>query len=57
MSKGELCKAAGLSPSTLAKLRNGNNVNTDVLVRVCRALDCDFGDIMHLVPDGQESFE
>ena len=48
MKKGELCDAASVSPSSLAKLRNGENVNTDILVRICKVLNCDLGDIMEL---------
>ena len=48
MKKGDLCEAANVSPSSLAKLRNGENVNTDILVRICRALNCEPGDIMEL---------
>ena len=48
MKKGDLCEAAKVSPSSLAKLRNGENVNTDILVRICRALHCEPGDIMEL---------
>ena len=51
MKKGELCEAAGVSPSSLAKLRNGENVNTDILVRICRTLHCEPGDIMELSHD------
>ena len=48
MKKGDLCEAANVSQSTLAKLRNSENVNTDILVRICKVLECDFGDIMEL---------
>ena len=48
MKKGELCEAASVSPSSLAKLRNGENVNTDILVRICKTLHCEPGDIMEL---------
>jgi len=48
MKKGELCDNANVSPSSLAKLRNGENVNTDILVRICKVLNCDLGDIMEL---------
>ncbi|MDR3349104.1 MAG: helix-turn-helix transcriptional regulator [Acidaminococcales bacterium] len=53
MMKGELCKAANVSPSSLAKMKNGENVNTDLLVRICRALACEPGDIMELAPEEQ----
>ena len=48
MKKGDLCTAANISPSSLAKLRNSENVNTDLLVRICGALDCELNDIMEL---------
>lgn len=48
MKKGDLCEAANVSPSSLAKLRNGENVNTDILVRICKTLHCEPGDIMEL---------
>ncbi|MDR2034716.1 MAG: helix-turn-helix transcriptional regulator [Helicobacteraceae bacterium] len=51
MKKGDLCEAASISPSSLAKLRNGENVNTDILVRICKALGCDFADIIELEAD------
>ena len=51
MMKGDLCQSAKVSPSSLAKLRNGENVNTDILVRICRVLQCEPGDIMELSPN------
>lgn len=48
MKKSDLCEAANISSSSLVKLRNGENVNTEILARICRVLDCDFGDIMEL---------
>ena len=53
MKKGELCAAASVSPSSLAKLRNGENVNTDLIVRICRTLQCEPGDIMELSHDDE----
>jgi len=53
MKKGELCEVANVSPSSLAKLRNGENVNTDILVRICKALHCEPGDIMELSRDDE----
>ena len=50
MKKGELQAAAKLSASTMSKLNKGKNVNTEVLVRVCRVLECEFEDIMELMP-------
>lgn len=45
MKKSDLRYLTGLSQSTIAKLSNGDNVNTEVLERICRALDCDISDI------------
>ena len=56
MKKGELCAAASVSPSSLAKLRNGENVNTDLIVRICRTLQCEPGDIMELSHDDDTSY-
>lgn len=36
----------GLASSTIAKLTNNQNVNTEVLCRICEVLDCDFKDIV-----------
>ena len=50
MKKGELATAAHISPSSLARLGRDENVNLDILVRICRALDCSFDDIMEILP-------
>ncbi len=48
MKKGELRDLAGISQSTMAKLANDQNVTTDVLVKLCCALNCDIGDIAEI---------
>lgn len=53
MKKKDLREAAGISPSTIAKLGRNESLNTDVLVRVCRALNCDIGDIMEVLPESE----
>jgi len=50
MKKRELLRLANISTATLAKLNRGDNVNTDILVRICRALNCSLEDIMELLP-------
>ena len=37
MNKTDLKEVTGLSQSTIAKLTNGENVNTDILERICKA--------------------
>jgi len=49
MKKRDLCEAAGVSTASIAKLGKGENVNTDILVRICRALDCELSDICEIV--------
>jgi DNA-binding Xre family transcriptional regulator len=54
MKKGELQKRAQISASSIAKLGKNENVNTDILVKICTALDCGLNDIMELVPYNQD---
>lgn len=51
MKKKDLREAARLSPSSMAKLSKNENVNMNVLTRVCTALDVDISDVMEMVPD------
>jgi DNA-binding Xre family transcriptional regulator len=54
MNKGDLQKMAGLSASSVAKLSKGANVQTDLLVRICEALNCDTADVMEIDRDERE---
>ena len=49
MKKGELQKRAQISASSIAKLGKNENVNTDILIKICTALECELNDIMELV--------
>ncbi len=51
MKKKDLLVAAGISQSSLSKMRRNENANTDILVKICKALSCDIGDIMEILPD------
>ena len=46
MSRTELRLKAGLSTRQLAKLGKNENVTTDILVKICKALDCNIADIV-----------
>ena len=46
MNKGDLQRAAGISASSIAKISKGENIQTDLLVKICAALNCDTSDIM-----------
>ena len=48
MNKGDLQRMAGISASSIAKLSKGENVQTDILVKICAALKCDTRDIMEI---------
>ena len=49
MKKKDLVALSGISPSSITKMGKNENVNTDILVRICRALNCDIGDIAEIV--------
>jgi DNA-binding Xre family transcriptional regulator len=51
MTKMDLKYAAGISAASIAKLGKGGNITTDVLLKICNALDCKLEDIMETVPD------
>ena len=48
MTRQDLRVATGLSTATMAKLGAGKNVNTEVLLRICKVLECDISDIMEI---------
>ena len=52
LKKDELNKITGISESTMAKLAKGENVNTDILERICIALNCQIGDIVEVIDLG-----
>ena len=52
MKKKDLAELAGLSLATITKMgKDGTTVTTDVLVKICVALNCGIGDIVEIVPD------
>lgn len=49
MTNNELMEKVKISKSTFYKMKNGQNITTDVLLRICNSLDCDIVDIMECV--------
>ena len=49
MKKKDLISLAGLSTSTLAKMGKNQQVSMDVIIRICKALECNIGDIMDII--------
>ena len=48
MNRKDLRHKAGISTASIAKLGKGENITTDVLLKICEALDCDITDIMEI---------
>ena len=51
LKKKDLAEKANLSSYTIQKMNRNENVNTDTLTKICKALDCSFDDIMEIVGD------
>lgn len=51
MNKRDLRLAAGVSTASIAKLGKGENVTTDILLKICKALSCDITDIMEITSE------
>ena len=50
MKKQDLQKAANISSASITKLGKNENVNTEILQKICTALECDISDIMEMLP-------
>jgi len=51
MKNTELMDKAKVSKSTFYKIKNGENVTTDVLLRICDVLECDISEIVECVEE------
>ena len=49
LKKKDLVGKTGIAYSTIRKLENGENVNVEVLEKICRALNCTFDDVIELI--------
>lgn len=49
MKKKDLREATGITTTALAKLGRNENVSTEILVKICKVLQCDIFDIMEIV--------
>ena len=57
MTKTELRKATDMSTTTLAKLGKNETVSMDIMLRVCKILECDIGDIMEITEKYEKSLK
>ena len=51
MKKKDLKDKAELSTATMAKLGKNESVSLDVLVRICKVLNCEIGDVVEIADD------
>ena len=51
MKKKDLQQASGVSAASIAKLGRNGNVTTEVLLKICIALNCDINEMMEIVKD------
>ena len=49
--KKDLQRVAGISAASVTKLGKNENVNTEIIQKICTALQCDVSDIMEMVED------
>lgn len=57
LRKTEFAKEVGISANTLAKLSRNEFVSLEVLVRICRKMNCSLGDIVQIMPEPSLSTE
>lgn len=57
MKKKDLQARAGISWASVTKLSKGETVSMEVLMKVCKTLNCDIGDIMELIPTEEDAIE
>ena len=55
MTKRELIRLAGISVTTVRNMEKGNNVNLDILRKICEALHVNLGDVAEFVEDPNRS--
>jgi putative transcriptional regulator len=51
MKKTELAKSIGISGSTLAKISRNEMVSMEVIIRICRKLNCRIEDVVEILPE------
>ena len=51
MKKKDLCAKAGISSASVTKMGKGGHVTTEVLIKICTALNCTMDDIMEIVQE------
>lgn len=55
LRKTEFANLVGISASTLAKLSKNETVSMEVMVKICRKLECNIGDVVDILPEKIET--
>ena len=55
MKKKDLCVRAGISPASVTKMGRNGHVTTEILLKICIALNCQIEDIMEIVQDEKQT--
>ena len=55
LKKKDLTVMAGISTNAMAKMGKGENVSTEVLGKICAALNCKIEDIVEFIPDEKDN--
>ena len=53
IKKKDLSAIAGISPATITKMGKNGHITTEVIVKICEALNCNVEDIMEVVNDNE----
>ena len=51
MKKGDLAKAAQITPRAMCKFNHDEPVQMEVMIRLCKVCHCDIGDLMEVIED------
>ena len=54
LMKKDLQSQAGVSWATITKMSKGEPVSTEVLMKICKYLQCDVGDVMEFIDEGDD---
>ena len=57
MKKKDLCAKAGISPASVTKMGRNGHVTTEILLKICTALNCQIEDIIEMCPEHEESLK
>lgn len=59
MKKKDLQRVASISAASITKLAKNENVNMEIIAKICEALSCDVSEVMEYIPEknGDEKSE